>query len=113
MPEAFASAIIPADAAAVWAVVRDFDGLPRWHPAIESSVLETPGDSVGAVRHLTLGDGGEVREVLVALSDTTRSLTYEIPHLAVPGPPVPLDRPCGAGDDDRRIVRRVGSRLRL
>jgi hypothetical protein len=78
MPEALASAIIPADAAAVWAVVRDFDGLPRWHPAIEASVLETPGDSVGAVRHLTLGDGGEVREVLVTLSDTTRTLTYEI-----------------------------------
>jgi hypothetical protein len=78
MPEALASAIIPADAAAVWAAVRDFDGLPRWHPAIETSELETPGDSVGAVRHLTLGDGGEVREVLVALDDTTRTLTYEI-----------------------------------
>ncbi len=77
MPEAFASAIIPADADAVWAVVRDFNGIPRWHPAIESSELETPGDSVGAIRHLTLGDGGEVREVLVALDDTRRSLTYE------------------------------------
>ncbi len=78
MPEAFASAVIPADAAAVWAVVRDFDGLPRWHPAIEASELETPGDSVGAVRHLTLGDGGQVREVLAALDDTTRTLVYEI-----------------------------------
>ena len=78
MPEALASAIIPAGAADVWAVVRDFDGLPRWHPAIASSELETPGDSVGAVRRLTLGDGGEVREVLIALDDTARSLTYEI-----------------------------------
>ena len=78
MPEAFASAIIPAPAADVWAVVRDFDGIPRWHPGIESSELETPGDSVGAVRRLTLGDGGEVREVLVALDDTTRTLVYEI-----------------------------------
>ncbi|HEY2223615.1 SRPBCC family protein [Actinomycetospora sp.] len=78
MPEAFASAIIPADAAAVWAVVRDFDGLPRWHPAIASSELETPGDSVGAVRRLTLGDGGQVRELLASLDDTARSLTYEI-----------------------------------
>lgn len=78
MPETLASAIIPADAAAVWAVVRDFDGLPRWHPAIATSELETPGDSVGAVRHLTLEDGGEVREVLVSLDDTRRSLTYEI-----------------------------------
>lgn len=79
MPEALATAIIPADAAAVWAVVREFDGLPRWHPAIERSELETPGDSVGAVRHLTLGGGGgEVREVLAALDDNARSLTYEI-----------------------------------
>lgn len=79
MPETLASAIVPADAAAVWAVVRDFDGLPRWHPAIEHSELETPGDSVGAIRRLTLaGGGGEVREVLTALDDTTRTLTYEI-----------------------------------
>ena len=78
MPEALASAIIPADAAAVWAVVRDFNGIPRWHPGIRSCELETPGDSVGAVRHLTLDDGGEVREVLAALDDTTRTLTYEI-----------------------------------
>ena len=79
MPEALATAIVPADAAAVWAVVRDFNGLPRWHPAIEHSDLETPGDSVGAIRHLTLaGGGGEVREVLTALDDNARSLTYEI-----------------------------------
>lgn len=78
MPEAFSSAIIPAAAADVWAVVRDFDGLPRWHPAIAASELETPGDSVGAVRRLTLGDGGEVREVLTALDDTSRTLVYEI-----------------------------------
>jgi hypothetical protein len=79
MPEAVASAVVPADAAAVWAVVRDFNGIPDWHPAIDASELETPGDSVGAVRHLTLGnDGGEVREVLAALDDTTRTLTYEI-----------------------------------
>jgi hypothetical protein len=78
MPEAFASAIVPADAAAVWAVVRDFNGIHHWHPAIDSSELETPGDSVGAIRRLTLSDGGEVREVLAALDDTTRTLVYEI-----------------------------------
>lgn len=84
MPEALATAIIPADAASVWAVVRDFDRLPAWHPAIGDSELETPGDSVGAIRRLTLKDGGEVREVLAALDDNARSLTYEI--LSAPFP---------------------------
>lgn len=78
MPEAFASAIVPAAADEVWAVVRDFDGLARWHPAISSSELETPGHSVGVVRRLTLGDGGQVREVLTALDDRSRTVVYEI-----------------------------------
>lgn len=105
MPHAFASAVIPASAAATWRVVRDFNGLPSWHPAIEASRLETHGraaersrtdtqgraaersrtvdtdgpvDAVGAVRSLTLADGSEVREALVALDDTDRHYTYEI-----------------------------------
>lgn len=80
MPEVLASAVVPAPADTVWRVVRDFDGLPAWHPAIATSELEGAAriDQVGAVRRLTLGDGGEVREVLVALDDRDRRLTYAI-----------------------------------
>ncbi|MDD7941073.1 SRPBCC family protein [Actinomycetospora lutea] len=80
MPDLTASAVVPADADTVWRVVRDFDGLPTWHPAIAASELEGDGrsDQVGAVRRLTLGDGGVVRESLVALDDRERRLTYAI-----------------------------------
>lgn len=82
MPETIATAVIPAGVDAVWGVVREFNGLPTWHPAIATSELESDGasDRVGAVRHLGLAgdDGGEVREVLAALNDSERTLVYEI-----------------------------------
>jgi hypothetical protein len=80
MPDVSTSTVVPADAEAVWSVVRDFDGLPTWHPGISASELEDGArtDQVGAVRHLTLGDGGAVREQLVALDDGERRLTYSI-----------------------------------
>ena len=80
MPESLATAIVPAGADTVWRIVRDFDGLPTWHPAIASSALEgdARADQVGAVRRLTLGDGGGVVERLAALDDTDRHYTYQI-----------------------------------
>lgn len=80
MPTPYSSTTVPASADEVWALVRDFNGLPSWHPAISESSLESGADaaSVGAVRKLTLGDGGVVRERLVNLDDTDRRYTYEI-----------------------------------
>ena len=80
MPEAFASAVVPAPADATWTVVRDFDGLPTWHPAIATSELEAGGasDRVGSVRNLTLADGARVSEALVTLDDHERRYTYTI-----------------------------------
>jgi polyketide cyclase/dehydrase/lipid transport protein len=80
MPRPYASGIVPADVETVWRTVRDFNGLPGWHPAIETSELE-PGPAAGepgAVRRLVLGDGGVVREVLVRLDDLDHSYTYQI-----------------------------------
>lgn len=79
MPRPYASAVVPAGAEDVWQLVRDFDGLPGWHPAISASELSTgTATEVGAVRRLTLADGGVVVERLVTLDDTARSYTYEI-----------------------------------
>ncbi|PVZ10883.1 SRPBCC family protein [Actinomycetospora cinnamomea] len=80
MPDVTSSTVVPADAETAWRVVRDFDGLPAWHPGISASELEgdARADQVGAVRRLTLGDGGVVRESLVALDDRERRLTYAI-----------------------------------
>jgi uncharacterized protein YndB with AHSA1/START domain len=79
MPKVYASAIIPADADQVWRLAGDFNGLPGWHPAIAESKL-TAGESaatVGAVRELTLGDGGKVVEKQVARDEAGRSYTYD------------------------------------
>lgn len=81
MPRPYASGLVPVDADELWQqVVRDFNGLPEWHPAIESSEIEGggPSGSIGCVRRLTLRDGGLVRERLVALDDTDRYYTYDI-----------------------------------
>ncbi len=79
MPRPYASGVVPASADAVWAKIRDFDGLPTWHPAITASELTAGGSGaeVGAVRKLTLGDGGVVVERLLVLDDPDRVCTYE------------------------------------
>lgn len=80
MPEVLATAVVPAPVDRTWAAVRDFDGLPAWHPAISTSELEggSRPDQVGAIRRLVLGDGAVVRESLVSLDDHDRQYVYEI-----------------------------------
>ncbi|TGQ91092.1 hypothetical protein EN851_18115 [Mesorhizobium sp. M8A.F.Ca.ET.208.01.1.1] len=72
------STIIDAPIDEVWAILRDFNGHDRWHPAIAFSEIEggEPIDAVGSVRHFRLNDGGELREQLLALSDKDRRLSY-------------------------------------
>ncbi|MFB9983678.1 zinc-binding dehydrogenase [Mesorhizobium kowhaii] len=72
------STIIDAPIDEVWAILRDFNGHDRWHPAISFSEIEggEPVDAVGSVRHFRLADGGELREQLLALSDKDRRLSY-------------------------------------
>jgi hypothetical protein len=78
MPRAYASGVVPASADAVWSRVRDFNSLPGWHPAITASELTSgAGAEVGAVRRLTLDDGGIVVERLLVLDDPDHRLTYE------------------------------------
>ena len=81
MAKVYRSAVIDAAADRVWALVRDFNALPQWHPAIAQSAIEDglPSDQVGCVRRFTLrSDGGLLREQLLALSDLDRTCTYSI-----------------------------------
>ena len=58
MALSYATTVIDAPADAVWARVRDFNGLPDWNPeVIATSEIEDgkAGDQVGAVRSFTLG----------------------------------------------------------
>ncbi len=80
------SRVIDAPFEQVWRTLRDFNGLTQWHPAIAGSVIEGggPADAVGCVRHLTLGDGAEIREQLVALSDLDYRYQYRILESPLP-----------------------------
>jgi len=81
MIKVYRSAIIHAAADKVWKLVRDFNSLPKWHPAIATSEIEggRASDTVGCVRRFTRrSDGGLLRETLLSLADDTRTLTYNI-----------------------------------
>lgn len=81
MPAVYVSAVIDAPLEAVWKVLRDFNGLPRWHPLVGSSRIEEdrPADSIGCVRNFQLTKTGEtIRERLLALSDVEHYCTYSI-----------------------------------
>jgi Polyketide cyclase / dehydrase and lipid transport len=80
MVKVYTSSVIDAPAEKVWVEVRDFNALPRWHPAIKDSYIEhqLPSDKIGCIRNFTLKAGGRIREQLLALSDFDYSLTYSI-----------------------------------
>ena len=71
MATATAELTMIATPAAVWAVVREFHGLAGWMPGIEESVAE--GDD----RVLSMM-GMSIRERLVKLDESGKSLTYAI-----------------------------------
>ena len=80
MIKVYTSSVIDASADAVWAHVRDFNGLPKWHPAIADSRIEGnwPSDRVGCIRNFQLRDGGTIREQLLSLSDYDYQCIYSI-----------------------------------
>jgi hypothetical protein len=80
MIKVFVSSVIPAPAEKVWAVLRDFNDMPSWHPLISRSTIEggRSSDCVGCIRCLTLTDGIQVREQLLSLSDFDYSFSYAI-----------------------------------
>lgn len=78
MARAYVSSVIPASAAKVWERVRDFNGMPRWHPRILDSRIEDalPSDKVGCIRNFNLQNGDNIREQLVGLSDYDLFCSY-------------------------------------
>ena len=80
MIRVYTSSVIDAPADAVWQQVRDFNGLPAWHPAIAESRIEAglPSDRVGCVRNFRTKDGGVIREQLLTLSDFEYECVYSI-----------------------------------
>ncbi|WP_136660703.1 SRPBCC family protein [Nitratireductor sp. XY-223] len=80
MARAYVSSVINAPASNVWERVRDFNGLPKWHPRIRDSRIEEamPSDKVGCIRNFNLQNGDNIREQLLGLSDYDMFCTYAI-----------------------------------
>jgi hypothetical protein len=80
------STVIDAPTDRVWALLRDFNGHDRWHPAVRKSTIERgqPADRLGCVRRFFLRDGSELRERLLTLSDLEQTFSYCLLETPVP-----------------------------
>lgn len=86
MARVYISSVIGAPATKVWERVRDFNGLPNWHPRIRDSRIEDalPADKVGCIRNFNLQNGDNIREQLLGLSDYDFFCTYSILESPMP-----------------------------
>src|ERR1700733_1322039 len=58
----------------VWATVKDFDSLDKWHPGIaKDEIVKGSNNKPGAVRSLSIKDGPVIKEQLLSFSDATHS----------------------------------------
>lgn len=80
MPTVHVSSVIDAPIERVWERIRDFNGLPGWHPRMVESEIEDgkTATDIGAVRKFKVTSGATVREKLLAFSDDDHLTTYSI-----------------------------------
>ncbi|MFI3184814.1 MAG: SRPBCC family protein [Methylococcaceae bacterium] len=71
---------INAPAEKVWAIIKDFGDL-TWLPAVKSTTVEG-GNKKGAIRVLTLKDGGTITEELKKHDDAAMSYAYKITDMS-------------------------------
>jgi len=70
---------INAPVSKVWAAVKDFDSLDKWHPGFaKDEIVKGANNKVGAVRSLTVKGGPTFTEELLAYSSKTHSYKYTI-----------------------------------
>lgn len=66
---------IDAPAEKVWGIVKNFDALKDWHPAVEASPADK-GNAEGSVRQIKLKGGGALTETLEAYDDAKMRYSY-------------------------------------
>ena len=78
MPKLFVSSVIDAPIEKVWDRIRDFNGLPSWHPRMVESEIEDgkAATDIGAVRKFKVASGAIIREKLLAFSDKDFLTSY-------------------------------------
>ena len=86
MPTVSVSSVIDAPIDQVWARIRDFNGLPGWHPRMTESQIEDgkAASEIGCVRNFKTVTGATIRERLLEFSDANRLVSYSI--VATPQP---------------------------
>jgi len=63
----------------VWATVKDFDSLNKWHPAVaKDEIVKGTNNMPGAVRALSIKDGPVIKERLLSFSDAKHTFSYKI-----------------------------------
>lgn len=82
MQEVNISGTINTSANKVWELISDFGGLDNFVEAIKECTAD--GEDVGAIRTITLQDGGEVKEKLESLDNNKRVLEYSILESPMP-----------------------------
>lgn len=82
MVEAKGKILLNAAPKEVWALIGDFNALPKWHPAIAGSVIEKKDGKT--YRHLTLADGAKLTELLEGHDDKEMKYSYAITESPLP-----------------------------
>lgn len=80
MPTVTISSVIDAPIDSVWARIRDYNGLPIWHPRMVESHIEDgkAATDIGCIRNFKVVSGATIREKLLAFSDANRLVSYSI-----------------------------------
>ncbi|MDZ4099855.1 MAG: SRPBCC family protein [Methylophilaceae bacterium] len=76
------SIVIKAEPEKVWAIVKDFGGIHKWHPGVASTKVEKKGNDT--FRTLTLKSGGTVYNKLRSADDADMKMRYEIVEGSLP-----------------------------
>lgn len=71
------SIVIAAPPEAVWAAVKDFDGLAKWNPLVDSSE-GSGGNAAGGERVVVLKSGGQLTDSLDEYIDEDMSYSYRL-----------------------------------
>lgn len=72
--------LIDAPAEKVWSIVKDYGDM-SWHPGIKS-VTNQDGNKKGAIRVLTLNNGGTITEELKKYDEAKMSYSYKITEMS-------------------------------
>ena len=81
------SITIKADPAKVWALVKDFGNMQKWHPAVVTDKVTQKKDENGDMatyRALALKGGGVINEKLRSVDEAGMKLKYEIVDSPLP-----------------------------